>query len=391
MYVYVHTTSKINSTLLTYFRYKNMPCGFANLQAGDCDPAHDNIEDEVDLLLKLPDDIDLEKFNRGRQFFKNNVGQCLVAMMLSLICGLSINRFLSVLVCTGRSSTPTNSYKRYMRTVIYVLKWHYGNVLDTSSSAFRSIRSVRNMHFAARKLMQDMQEGGREGVDMSQSSDLPNRDVQTEAKMQEGGRECVDMSQTSDLPNRDVQTKAKTETDFQTQTEVHTRSVYLSQYDMGLVQCGFMGAIILYPDKIGIHCSTYDLDDYVYFWRWIGYLLGIDDKYNICNGGYEQAYEICHAINQKVLVPSLYNPPVQFYPMTRAFVDGMNLPLISTESVIATYFRISGQKCPFSVSFVNLLRMYIMSALFYVTFVASFFAAFVNYFLEILFQCKKMS
>lgn len=328
-----------------------MSCGFTKLQAGCCDPARDDVDDEVDLLLRLPDDLDREKFNRGRQFFKNNIGQCLIGMMMSLVCGLSINRFLSVLVCTGRSSMPTTSFKRYLRTVIYVLRWNYGNVWDTSSSAFRSIRSVRKLHFSARKLMQKR------------------------------GLEC----------DYDVQPGAKGQPEVQSESEAHTQSVYLSQYDMGLVQCGFIGAIILYPDKIGIHCSTCDLDDYVYFWRWIGYLLGIDDNYNICIGGYEQAYETCRAINQKVLVPSLHNPPAQFYPMAHAFVDGMNLPLISTESVIATYFRISGQKCPFSVSFVNLLRMYLMSALFYVTFTVSFFASFVNYCFEILFQCKKFT
>ena len=67
----------------------------------------------------------------------------------------------------------------------------------------------------------------------------------------------------------------------------YSNKVNFSQYDMALVQSGFFGGIILHPDAFGVHCTDADLDDYVHFWRGIGYLLGIDDRFNLCSGGLE--------------------------------------------------------------------------------------------------------
>ena len=316
------------------------------LQEGDGIPAYDDDKIEKDLQLKLTDDLDIDKFNRGRNFFKKNIGQCLFAMMMSLICGLSINRFLRVLVCTGMSSSPATSFKRYMNTTIHVLKWHYGNVWDPQSSAFKSINSVRKLHACARTFMQ--------GSD--RSSDRLNS--------------CAEVKNDDRNDNY----------------------VYLSQYEMGIVQSGFMGSIIMYPEKFGIHCSIDDLDDYVYFWRWIGYLLGIDDKYNICIDGYERAITICHDIERQILIPSLYNPPLQFYPMADAFVRGFKFyPLSSTKSIIATVFCFINCKCSFSISLTDRLRMYITRGFLAFLYYFPFFTRYFNRVIEMAFYCHRIT
>ncbi|XP_045165014.2 uncharacterized protein LOC123528961 [Mercenaria mercenaria] len=311
----------------------------ANLQKGDWEPAYDDDEIEKDLLLQLPKDLDINKFNRGQKFFKKNLGQCLIAMMMSLICGLSINRFLKVLVCTGMSSTSESSFKRYMSTTMHVLKWHYGNVWNPSSSAFKSIRSVRKMHAYARKFMH-------------------NKENQNEKQ-----HCCSEVGHT-----------------------------YLSQYEMGLVQSGFMGSIVMYPDKFGIRCSIDELDDYVYFWRWIGYLLGIKDQFNICIDGYERADAICHAIEQEILIPSLYNPPPQFYPMSEAFTSGFKFyPVASVKSIIATGFRLVHLKCPFSVSFADKLRVYFARGFLSFLFYFPSFTYYLNRTIERMYQCHRFT
>lgn len=307
-------------------------------------------DDEDDILRSLgenhvPQELDTQKFNRGRVFFKNNVGQCLTAMLFSLVCGLSIRRFLEVLVSTDMSSTPEMSLKRYMRTAVHVLNWHYSNVWDVSSCAYESIMAVRKKHRSARRLMQDQR----------LNKSFPE--------------------ETADCGNKNKE------------------HAYLSQYDMGIVQCGFMGAIIMYPEQLGIRCCRDDLDDYVYFWRWIGFLLGIDDRYNICLGGYESAYRICKAIDSDVLIPSLLNPPEKFLPMARAFTDGVGqLSLISwftPESVVARYFQVSCREYRLPVSVRDTCRMYLVRVYLAAIYYFPAFAAFINWRIERLFNCSK--
>ncbi|XP_060605418.1 uncharacterized protein LOC132757933 [Ruditapes philippinarum] len=318
-----------------------------NLQKGDEIPAFDDDDEyEKELWLQHPEDLDIDKFNRGRNFFKKNISKCLIAMMMSLICGLSINRFLKVLVCTGMTSSPFSSFKRYMGTTMHVLKWHYGNVWDPLSSASKSIRSVRKLHSDARTLMQEN----------DHSSDEVNN--------------CT----------------------FARKEDKSDHHIYISQYEMGLVQSGFMGSIIMYPDKFGIRCSNGDLDDYVYFWRWIGYLLGIDNKYNICIDGYEKANMICHAIEQNILIPSLYNPPVHFYPMADAFVSGFKFyPLASTKSIIATGFRLVNYKCPFPINYADTLRIYFARSILVLLYYFPSFTRCLNRGIEKMYKCDRIT
>lgn len=318
-----------------------MASDLTDLIQGDDEPAYDEVDDR----LQIPDGLDLEKFNRGRVFFKKHVGQCLLTMMMSLIAGLSIERFLNVLVCTGMSSTPATSFKRYMNTTFHVLKWHYGNVWDKESSAFKSVRSVRKIHAHVRKFME-------------------KRENSTE----------INGARTS------------------RKSHVGPKRVYLSQYEMGLVQSGFIGVTIMYPKEFGIHCTVEELDDYVYFWRWMGYLLGIDDKYNICIDGYKKAKELCHAIQREIVIPSLTRPPEQYYPMADAFVDTFKrYQIASTKSFIAVGFRKARLECPVSISFTDSLRMYAFSGFLSLLSYFPSFAYCFNRLVEVILQCQRIS
>jgi len=267
-------------------------------------PAHD--EDDL-LLEQLFQLVDIEQFDRGRNFFKKNLFQCSLAMLFSLVTGLSVSNLLDVLVATGKSSSATTALMRYIKTFKHVLKWHYGNVWDISSDAAKSIQQVREMHVSARKLMLDRQE----------------------------------VSKTSGEPRLRV-----------------------TQYDMSLVQCGFIGAIVMYPEDLGIKCTPSDLEDYVYFWRWIGHLLGMDEKHNLCISGYEHAFKLCKAVERDILFPALINPPEQFYPMAHAVTDGVNkltfLKLFSPHSIVASIPRYSFNT---KLCFKDKLRVLVMKTL----------------------------
>ena len=253
------------------------------LREAACEPG------ENEAAPPIPAWLDVNKFNRGRQFFLDNMFSCITAMLMSLILGLSIPRFLEPLVFTGKSDEPRKSSRRYLSTAKHVIKWHHGDVWDCpDGDAYRSIITVRRMH---QKVTQDMTKHARSKIKFA------------ETEVSNG---------TLAFKSTDAFHGSKA-------------GVFLSQYDMALVQSGFMGMITMYPESFGIERNLSRLDDYVYFWRGIGHLLGISDKNNICNDGYDKAYEICKEIENDIVIPSLQNPPKDFPKMMNAVIDGLHL------------------------------------------------------------------
>lgn len=88
---------------------------------------------------------------------------------------------------------------------------------------------------------------------------------------------------------------------------------------------GFIGYVIILPEKIGIaHASKYDLECFVHFWRVIGYALGIEDRFNICRGSFQETKAICEEMFQKALLPNVYKSTDQYLFMSNAMVRGIN-------------------------------------------------------------------
>ncbi|KAL3874255.1 hypothetical protein ACJMK2_037295 [Sinanodonta woodiana] len=167
----------------------------------------------------------------------------------------------SLVVEQHQQSPGCVAYRRYFQTYIHLLRWHYGNVFKPDSVAQKSIQLVRQIHNSVRENI------------MSDRCD---------------------------------------------------NKIYVSQHDMAVVRGGFFGAIIMYPSRFGIHCSMADLDDYVYFWRWLGYCLGIKHEDNMCLSGYSLAYKL----------PALKDPPKDFPRMSSALAKA-GQSIVSTEAVIA--------------------------------------------------------
>ena len=52
---------------------------------------------------------------------------------------------------------------------------------------------------------------------------------------------------------------------------------------MSGTQFAFMGLPLLYPEKLGMARATdQELEGFVHLWRCLGWVLGIDDRYNFC-------------------------------------------------------------------------------------------------------------
>lgn len=94
---------------------------------------------------------------------------------------------------------------------------------------------------------------------------------------------------------------------------------------MSGTQFAFMGLVLLYPEKFGMARATeQELEGFLHLWRCIGWILGIDDRFNFCQ--FESLPEARRWTNYflKILViPSLkISLTAEYEHMSRAVVEG---------------------------------------------------------------------
>jgi len=207
----------------------------------------------------------------------------------SLVMGFCVKPLLEALVFTGNSSTPQTSLKRYIKTYLYLAEWHLcGDMFDPSTRAFQSVQTVRKIHDTVRGNME------------------------------------------KDMP----------------------KQKWMTQYDMCLVQTGFMGSLVVTPHAFGMHLNDSEVDDYVYFWKCVARQLGVMDTYNLCGVDYKTSESITWEVIDKVVIPSEVTVPEPDYDtIVSAYVDGANsvfpcLKLWSLRAMNAYTYHCLGQKMP---------------------------------------------
>jgi len=88
------------------------------------------------------------------------------------------------------------------------------------------------------------------------------------------------------------------------------KSIWVSQHDMALTQWAFVGPLLMFPKECGLHTATRDqLDDINYLWRVLGYLNGIEDRFNICSGTIEETQELFKLIWNRIFKLDIVNNP----------------------------------------------------------------------------------
>lgn len=248
--------------------------------------------------LELPPWLDMARCQRSRRFFAEHVASMVLAWHCSLVIGFSLPSLLSALVFTHASDSPSKSLKRYIRTFSHLVSWHIGNIWDPQSKAHASIQAVRGLHAGVRSQMQ------------------------------------------AHLPGQ----------------------TWISMYDMACVQSGFMGALTIVPSKFGIRASDSSLEDYVYFWRCAVYHLGVADEFNLCSLGKQVSDKIVWELINSVLMQDIGHPPVDYHPIAKAYIDGMNLamlgiPFFSVRSTLAISYWALGRDRG-QLGFLDLCRFY---------------------------------
>jgi len=98
----------------------------------------------------------------------------------------------------------------------------------------------------------------------------------------------------------------------------------ISQKDMALTQFGFMGYQVVRSKQLGVYYSTEEeWKAFIHLWRVVGYILGIEDRFNICSGSVAETKAICNRLLEKVFIPNIKKNDPEFLQMSRYLVNGL--------------------------------------------------------------------
>ncbi|CAL7949976.1 unnamed protein product [Xylocopa violacea] len=97
----------------------------------------------------------------------------------------------------------------------------------------------------------------------------------------------------------------------------------VSQLDMALAQFGFMGFTLLSGDYLGVNNTSEELEGLIHFWRVVGSMLGMKDKYNICSGSVEETRALCRRLLDEVFLPSFASGNKDFNEMSYTLIKSL--------------------------------------------------------------------
>ena len=93
---------------------------------------------------------------------------------------------------------------------------------------------------------------------------------------------------------------------------------------MAFTQFGFFGLMLLHPEKFGAKNATdEELSCFIHLWRYIGYMLGIKDEYNLCNGELSEVKQRSSHLLEYFLRPMMLEVNKEWEHMSRCALQGI--------------------------------------------------------------------
>lgn len=269
-----------------------------------------------DIPAGTPPWFDEKKFEAGKQFVKKYYGGIFFCHLVSLIMMLYSPQVLKPLIFTEKSETPKKSYRRYISTSIHVMSWYMGDMWQADSKARRSLRLVRQYHTDAATRLNS--------VEIRPSVD--NTEITKCGLPLHKGQPILEVLQKdfSSIPNCPFLSQLNGS--YKNADAFPVEQIpYLNQLDMSGTQFAFMGLVLLHPEKFGISRATErELEGFVHIWRCIGWILGIDDRFNFCRlDSLPQARRWTRYFADKLVCPSMkMSVTAEYEHMGRAVADG---------------------------------------------------------------------
>ncbi|XP_071527940.1 uncharacterized protein [Panulirus ornatus] len=308
--------------------------------------------------------LDRELFNRGRQFYQRYLFCVFFSDLLALLMMFSVSRILRPLIYTGRSDTPLRALRRYVSTIMHVITWYSGDVWDPSDRAHRDILTVRSIH----------NNSARTFNSSAHHEELGTLDVRD--KGHEEPRCPFNPTIRQDLASQ-VRPNIVLESP-------ENPPVYISQWDMLLTQFSFVGLIVAHPSRMGAWwVSEKELAGLVHFWRGIGFLLGIEDKYNFCNGTVEETRALCMEMEHLVIKPRIAEVDWSYEHMSSSLMEGIShmIPAVSYPAMfrfLADTLAISLPNFVSRMSLLHTFQYWLIRFIFHVVFLVPGFVLLFN-------------
>lgn len=276
-----------------------------------------------------PDWLDRRLFNRGRQFYGRFLFCIFFSDLLALLMMFTVSRILRPLIYTGRSDTPQRALRRYVSTILHVVAWYSGDVWDPEDPAHRDVLSVRSIHNKSARVLNSSTEHEKvSGIDVR-------------ARGHEEPR-CP----FSPAVRHDLRQQAEQGLVLETPDDP---PLYISQWDMLVTQYSFLGVLVAHPRQMGAwRASEEDLAGLIHFWRGIGWLLGVEDKYNFCNGSVADTRALCLEMERHLILPGFAAADWSHEHMATSLMAGINhmVPCLSYPAMLRFLADTLGVRLP---------------------------------------------
>ncbi|XP_053693478.1 uncharacterized protein LOC128741576 isoform X2 [Sabethes cyaneus] len=107
------------------------------------------------------------------------------------------------------------------------------------------------------------------------------------------------------------------------QANASNSKMLVSQKDVAITQFGFIGYVVINHSKLGIPYDEEGLDALVHVWRTIGYMIGLEDRFNICTDSFSTTKRRMVTLNEQIIRPALLAPSADFVHMSKAMIHGL--------------------------------------------------------------------
>lgn len=267
--------------------------------------------EKIKLLESKPEWLDEDKIKRGQEFAKNYYFVVSFSELISLYLLFSVDSILNPLIFTNKSSTVKTAFNRYFSTILRVKSWYDSDILDSESDSRKNVDIVNRMHTAVLSQMSMKTE-----EEMKFLTSLKDR-LEGSTELWSSGCPFI----RKDLDSIYDEEPSDREESF------GEKYPHINQYNMVVTQFGFVGLTVVYAEKLGVLVSDYEMESFMHLWRYIGYLVGIEDEYNLCNGSYDQVLFKCKSIIELIVKPNLANVKAEWEHMSHAVCEAVDIIL----------------------------------------------------------------
>ncbi|XP_011696435.1 PREDICTED: uncharacterized protein LOC105455080 [Wasmannia auropunctata] len=257
--------------------------------------------------VEKPEWLDMNKYRRGQKFVQDNFTGITMTIILSLLPAYTFDGNLSPIILSDRTHTPYLAFKRYLSTMCRMMNWFTGDPWTKGTPAFKDMQVVRKMHKVMRAKL----------------SRLNNHEVDDACKFENPwcpDRELLLKDFAEACPFEKIGQRP-----YKSFVDLPFKRKYINNAEMAMIQCCFVGFILLYPQEFGVHDATdEDFEAFCHIWRCYGYYLGMEDEYNFCRGSLEEIKQRLRDFYQYWMIPNLKEVTPEWEHMTRCVVEPFN-------------------------------------------------------------------